>query len=69
MKKKILYMIFLPYPSAVVRATIFKELLEEDEYEVTYYYNYSGVLTRLQEFLNAQDLDGLNRQLATIQRL
>ena len=62
-------MIFLPYPSAVVRATIFKELLEEDEYEVTYYYNYSGVLTRLQEFLNAQDLDGLNRQLATIQRL
>ena len=50
MKKKILYMIFLPYPSAVVRATIFKELIEADEYEVIYYYNYSGVLTRLQDF-------------------
>ena len=50
MKKKILYMIFLPYPSAVVRATIFKELLEADEYEVTYYYNYSVALTRLQDF-------------------
>jgi glycosyltransferase involved in cell wall biosynthesis len=69
MKKKILYMIFLPYPSAVVRATIFKELLEEDEYEVTYYYNYSGVLTRLQDFFKRSGFGWLDFPLQILQKV
>lgn len=69
MKKKILYMIFLPYPSAVVRATIFKELLEEDEYEVTYYYNYSGALTRLQDFFKRSGFGWLDFPLQILQKV
>ncbi len=69
MKKKILYMIFLPYPSAVVRATIFKELLEEDEYEVTYYFNYSGVLTRLQDFFKRSGFGWLDFPLQILQKV
>ena len=69
MKKKILYLIFLPYPSAVVRATIFKEPLEEDEYEVTYYYNYSGVLTQLQDFFRRSGFGLLDFPLQILQKI
>jgi hypothetical protein len=57
-KKKILYMIFLPFPSALVRATVFKQHLESDGFEVTYYYNYSLVLTRIQDFAKSIGISG-----------
>ena len=69
MKKKILYMIFLSYPSAIVRATIFKELLEADEYEVTYYYNYSISLTKLQDFLKRSGFALLDFPLQILQKI
>ena len=69
MKKKILYMIFLPYPSAVVRATIFKDLLEADEYDVTYYYNYSVALTKLQDFLKRSGFALLDFPLQILQKV
>jgi glycosyltransferase involved in cell wall biosynthesis len=51
MKKKILYMIFLPFPSAIVRATVFKAFLERDGFEITYYYNYSVTLIKVQDLV------------------
>lgn len=69
MSKNLVYVIFQPAPSSVVRAEVFSDLLTKDGYSVSYHYCYSKKLFTIQSFFEMKEWFPLNLFIKGIQRV
>lgn len=69
MSKNLIYVIFQPAPSSVVRAEVFRGLLTSDGYTVSYHYCYSKKLYEVQSFFEKREWFPLSLFIKGIQRV
>ncbi len=69
MSKNLIYVIFQPAPSSMVRAEVFRDSLINNGYTVLYYYCYSKRLFEIQSFLEKSEWFSLSLLIRGIQRI
>jgi len=69
MSKNLIYVIFQPAPSSVVRAEVFRDILTNNGYTVLYHYCYSKKLFEIQSFFEKKEWFPFSLIIRGIQRV